>query len=114
MKTRISSIVIGVSHLVIGGYLGHAAGKFGAIYADLYSPDAALPLLTRIVLALAPVGWVAFGIVAAAFLIGKDAVPSLRKIPNWPFALSLLAVGMAAVIALFLPLVITIEAIGNT
>ena len=111
---RISSIVIGVSHLVVGGYLAHASSRFSEIYADLLSDDAMLPVLTRIVVSMAPVGWIAFGIVAAALLMLKDLVPSLRKIPNWPFAVTLLAVGMAAVIALFQPLVIIVQEIGTT
>ena len=114
MNMRTSSVVIGISHLAVFGYLAHAASKFGAIYADLYSPDTTLPVLTRIVLALAPVGWIVFGVAAAALLIGKDLVPSFRKMPNWPFAISLLAVGMGAVIALFLPLVVTITKMTTT
>lgn len=110
---RISSIVIAICHLVVGGFIAHATGKFQAIYTDLLSDDTSLPGLTQIVLSMTPFGWIAFGVIAAACLIGKDSVQSLRRTPNWPFALTLLFVGMAAVIGLFLPLVIIIEAIGT-
>jgi hypothetical protein len=111
---RLSSIVVGLGHLGVGTYLAHTASNFGAIYAELFSGEVALPVLTRIVLLLAPTGWIAYGIVAAALLIGKDWVSSLRRIPNWPFAVALLVVGMGAVIGLFLPMVIIIQELGTT
>lgn len=111
---RISSVVIGACHLVIGGALAYAVSRFGEIYTDLLSADAALPTLTRIVLALTPDGWIVVGVLSAALLISKDLVPSLRKIPNWPFVVALLLVGMGGVIALFLPLMGIIREIGTT
>ena len=114
MNVRISSVVTAIAYVFLGGVLAHAAPQFGVIYADLYAADATLPVLTRIVLAIAPVGWIALGVVAAAVLVAKDLCLPSRTIPNWPFVIALLVIGGAAVIALFRPLVITIQEMGAT
>jgi type II secretory pathway component PulF len=105
---RRTSIMTAVALIVMGGGLGHVAPKFGEIFSELYAGELALPALTQIVLALAPFGWVALGVVGALIVIVKDIALPSRKLPNWPYVIALFAIGATAAVALFLPMIVTI------
>lgn len=104
MKPRISSIITAIAYIVISGMFVYTAPRFGAIYAELYEGKVPLPFLTRIVLMLAPIGWILLGIGPALFLVFKDVRTTSRKIANWPFVVALVLVAIAGIISLFLPL----------
>jgi len=88
MNMRRTSIMTAVALIVMGGGLGHVAPKFGEIFSELYAGELALPALTQIVLALAPFGWVALGVVGALIVIVKDIALPSRKLPNWPYVVN--------------------------
>lgn len=97
-----------IALIATGCGLGYVVPKFGAIYAEMYTGDVALPVLTQIAIALAPFGWVAFGVVGALVVVGKDIALPSRKLPNWPYIIVLCAVSAGVTLALFLPLIVTI------
>ena len=114
MKPRMPSIMSATAYLLLGGILAHVAPRFGAIYADLLGDKMPLPLLTRIVLFMAPTGWIMFAACMTVFLLGKDMRPWSRRIPNLPFNVLLLLIGACTVAALFIPLVVDIGLISST
>ncbi|MBT3374387.1 MAG: hypothetical protein HN742_19845 [Lentisphaerae bacterium] len=112
MRIRASSIAVAVAYLVLGGALAVTVPRFGRMFSEFYSSDAPLPGLTVIVLRLGVLGWLVFGIVSAALIVGKDLFPETRKAPNWLFVIFLAFLGAGVALALFMPLVALIDELG--
>ena len=110
MKPTLPSIVSAFSHLALGLILARLAPRFGAIYAQRDPDPSHLPALTRVVLALAPVGWIAIAVILAALAVGKDLHPRTRHLPNWPFRVALVLLGGIAIAGLYLPLLTGLHA----
>ena len=82
--------------------------KFYIIYQELNGPNRALPFLTQIVFLLAPFGWPVLTCIMVFLLIYRDICGKSLIFPNWAALLVLIAFGFIVVIALFLPLVVTL------
>jgi hypothetical protein len=108
MKMRISSWVYAAVFLLAGAYSFVILPKFHAIYQDLYAGDTALPPLTRFVLGVTPLGWFVFACTLVALAILRDVLGRPRLLPSWAALVILLASGILVVVALFLPLIVTI------
>jgi hypothetical protein len=113
VKPRTSTIVLTVAYFLAFICVARIAPTFVAIYADLYPGDYSPPSLTRLVLALAPVGWTLLALASALVLIAKDLHPLSRRISNGLFFVLLPCLCLAVLVALFTPLVITISAVGS-
>lgn len=113
MKVSVSSIVIAVAYVLLGGAFALITPRFGAMLAELYSSEAPLPGVTALVLSPGALGWLVFGVLGAGLVVGKDLLPETRKIPNWLFAALLVLLTACVVLGLFLPLIVTIERLGQ-
>ena len=111
MKPRISSVVTGLAWVLFGLAACRVVSKFAVIFRDFYGPDAPLPRLTRVVLAVSPAGWILGSLAVAAFIVVKDRGEFGRRFPNDVFLLGMLIVAAVAVVALFRPLIVDMKAL---
>ena len=104
MKVRIPSGIFAGVCLACGAYFFVVIPKFLAIYKDLYGPDVSLPLLTRVVVGVTPLGWLVLAGIMAALVILRDVRGRGAWLPNWVAVLIFLVTGLFVVVALCLPL----------
>ena len=109
MNIRATTIATATVALVMFVAIGIIATRFDMIFRDLFDGDVVLPFSSRLVLGLAPAGWIAVGVLAATGLVLKDQLAGVRRIPNWPFGILLVVAALWTVVSLFRPLIITIH-----
>jgi type II secretory pathway component PulF len=81
---------------------------FQAMFRDM---GVDLPVLTSLVLFPGGIGWVLLFLVLAAGITLKDIGGKASTFPNWVFALVLIVLVCGLVVALFVPLTLTLSAV---
>lgn len=113
MNRKGETIALSVLYVICGTVFFLAVPKFIPVYADLYEWQAVgLPRLTRWIIGVPAILWLTGGVLAA----GSILVLNQRRNSLWinlGFFIGLIVVGVTAVTALFLPLVVDITVIAK-